>query len=79
MRVLIFLLAFVASAQAKDVMLVLNDQEQAALMQILDVATKANGLQIANNTVAFMQKLQSAPAVVKHTDPTPDEKPDTKE
>jgi len=79
MRVLIFLFAFVISAQAKDVMLVLTDQEQTALMQILDIATKAQGLQIANNTIHFMQQLQSAPAVVSHTDPTSDKKSEDKE
>ena len=41
------------------------------LVQALDVATKAQGLAIADKTLRLYQKLQKAPTVVQQTEPTP--------
>lgn len=66
MRFFILLVALSASAQAKDVMMVLTDQEQAALRHVLDAATKAEGMQVAPVTVYFQNKLNTAMEVVDH-------------
>ena len=55
-------------ASAADHMLVLSDQEMAALYQVLDSATKAQGLQIAPQTVYLLNKMKAAPVVTEHTD-----------
>lgn len=65
------LLALTATAHATDRALILNDDEQAALRQILDAATRAQGIQIAPVTVYLLNKLNSAPAVVEHKDEPP--------
>ena len=51
-----------------DKAVVLSDEEQSALVQILDAATKAQGISIATNTVYFLNKIKSAPTVVPHVD-----------
>jgi hypothetical protein len=58
----------VSRAMAADKALMLNDNEQAALRHILDVATKAEGIAIAPVAVYFINKLDSAPAVVERKD-----------
>jgi hypothetical protein len=52
-------LLLVSTAYAKDINLPLNDQEQAALRQILDIATKAGGLEIAPATIHFAEKIKT--------------------
>ena len=59
------------TANAADKALMLSDAEQAALIQILDVATKAQGIGIAQNTTYFLNKIKSAPSVVPHVDEPP--------
>jgi hypothetical protein len=54
--------------QAKDVMIILNDQEQTALRRVLDSATKSEGIQVAPITVYLLNKLNSAMEVVEHKD-----------
>lgn len=67
--------SFPVQAHAADRALMLTDDEQAAFRHILDVATKAEGLSIAQNTVYFLNKLNSAPTVVPHVDaPAPKSK-----
>lgn len=48
--------------------LTLNEQEVAALAQILDIATKAGGIQVANTTVAMHQKLVAAVQAAQASD-----------
>ena len=55
-------------APAKDVMIILNDQEQTALRRVLDSATKSEGIQVAPITVYLLNKLNSAMEVVEHKD-----------
>ena len=77
MRILFLAIAtllLLTPAQAKDVMLVLNDQEREALKHALDVATKSAGMEIAPLTVYLLNKLNAAPTVVEHTDGKPAEK-----
>lgn len=62
------LIVTLGSASAKDVMLVLNDQEQAALRRVLDSATKSEGMQLAPITVYLLNKLNSAAEVVERKD-----------
>jgi competence protein ComGC len=57
---------------AKDVALILNDQNRAALAQVLDLATKAYGLQVASVTVQLKTLLDAAPEVTQQTPATPD-------
>jgi hypothetical protein len=47
-------------AGAKDISLSLNEQEQAALAQVLDQATRSGGLAATQGTVYFYNKLQQA-------------------
>lgn len=69
MRVFVAVLFFVfaTGAQAKDVALILNDQDQAMLLQLFDGALKADGLKAAN-AVYFWQKLKAAPSIEEHKD-----------
>lgn len=68
MRVFLALLLLSSSASAKDVILVLTEQEQAALRHVLDAATKAEGMQVAPATVYLLNKLNTAPEAVEHKD-----------
>lgn len=55
-------------ASAKDFAVVLNEQERAQLVHALDVATRADGLNIAESTAALFNKIKLAPEVVPHKD-----------
>jgi hypothetical protein len=68
MRILLILIALSTSVRAKDVMIILNDQEQTALRRVLDSATKSEGIQVAPITVYLLNKLNSAMEVVEHKD-----------
>lgn len=79
---IISLLFLSAPACAADKALMLNDQEQAALRHVLDVATKAQGIEIAPMTVYLLNKLNAAgvvteskeiPAQPKAAEPTREE------
>jgi len=70
---LVVVAASTGSASAKDVMLVLNDQEQAALRRVLDSATKSEGMQLAPITVYLLNKLNSAAEVVERKDGAPEQ------
>jgi adenosylcobinamide amidohydrolase len=62
------LLIVTSSVVQADVALILNDLEQKALLEALDVATKAQGLSIAPNTVYLMNKLKAAGTVTDKKD-----------
>ena len=59
---------FSTTAHAADRALVLTDEEQSALVNVLDAATKAQGLSVAQTTLYFLNKIRSAPTVVPHVD-----------
>ena len=70
----------ISHAYAKDVTITLNDDEQKALMTVLDQAVRQGGLTSVPQVWKFVQKLQSAvnpqgavPSVPS-VPPTPDEK-----
>ena len=69
MKKLIFSLIFIAAsmpaAQAKDVALILNDQEQQMMLQAIDATVRAQGVQAASSMLHLLQKLQTAPAVTE--------------
>lgn len=69
---IVFAVLFVTAASAKDVALILNEQQQQQLRGVLDLATKAYGLQVAPTTVELMNALAKAPVVTEHKD---EEKP----
>lgn len=69
--VMIAVLLASAPANAADYMVVVNDQEKQALVEILDEATRAKGLAIAPNTVHFLNKIRSAPVVTERKDDPP--------
>jgi hypothetical protein len=68
---LVGLLVLTTQSFAADKALMLNDDEQTALRQILDVATRAQGLQIAPTALYFINKINAAPSVVPHKDDAP--------
>lgn len=53
-------IALASAAQAKDVTIILNDQEQQAFVQVMDAATRAGGLAATQGTIYFYNKLQTA-------------------
>ena len=59
MRILAVGMLLASAAQAKDINLPLTEQEQAALREILDMATKAGGLSIARATIHFDEKIKT--------------------
>jgi hypothetical protein len=60
-RVILITLLLSFPAQAADKMLILNDQEQAALRAILDTAIHAQGLTaVSRNAFVFSDKLDAA-------------------
>lgn len=65
---LVGLLALITTANAADKALILSDDEQVVFRHVLDVATKAEGLGIAQNTLYLLNKLNSAPVVTPHVD-----------
>ena len=62
-------LTFSVQALAADKALILSDDEQAALRHVLDVATRAEGLQVAQTTLFLLNKLNSAPVVTSAPKP----------
>lgn len=63
MRTLIALAVVLAGTvlvQAKDITLTLNENEVSAFKQVLDVATRAQGMQIAPLAVYLTNKLNAA-------------------
>ena len=74
-RFAFWLILMTSPAQAADHALILNDEEIKVLRQMLDVATKAQGLAVAKFAVYFDDKLANAPAVKEHKDDKPAEPP----
>jgi len=62
------------AAEAKDITINLNDNEQAAFLQILDLAAKSGGLQVATNVAVLYQKVVTAASAADK--PTSAEVPD---
>jgi len=58
-------------AIAAEKALVLTDQEQTALVEILDAATKQGGISVAGKTIYFLNKLNAAPVVTSQTPAEP--------
>lgn len=71
MKSLLALLFLAGPVHAADYMITVNDNEKQALLEILDEATKAKGLGIAQNTMHFAAKLRSAPVVTERKDDPP--------
>lgn len=68
-----------SAAQAKDFALILNDQQKANLATVLDMATKAYGLQVAPVTVDLKRLLDAAPEVTKQSPSDDAEKKEPKQ
>lgn len=66
--------AIATTAQAKDITVTYNDNEQAALVQVFDIALKAQGMSVAQNVMALYQKLLAAanPPKAEDAKPAPD-------
>jgi hypothetical protein len=73
MKYLAILMLLISSAQAADKAVILSDQEQVALRNILDIATKAQGLAIAGDALYFANKINQA-GVVTDQKAVPDKK-----
>ena len=50
----------------------LNENEANALLGLLDIATKAGGLQVAENAIFFVKKIQEAAQINAATSVAPD-------
>ena len=48
--------------QTTHIEVVFSNEERDTLIQLLDIATKAGGLQVAQHALRFVQKLQDPPA-----------------
>lgn len=64
----VFLLLFSVPANAVERAIMANDQEIAALVQIIDEALKAKGVAVAQNSTYWLNKVQSAPIVTERKD-----------
>lgn len=71
------LIALSVPSFAQDRALVLNDQEAAALRQVLDQATRSGDTKFARITVYLLNKLEAAPIVTDHKDDPPEATKDT--
>jgi hypothetical protein len=56
----VFIAVFASAAQAKDIAISLNDEEQRLLLAMIDMAVKSGGLPAARIAVHFEAKLQEA-------------------
>jgi hypothetical protein len=68
---LVVSLSVTSTVSAKDVMIILNETEAQALVQLLDEAVKAKGIVLANNAAVFYEKLKAAPEVKAQTEDQP--------
>lgn len=59
---------------AADRAIVSNDQETAALVQLIDEALKAKGVAVAQNAAYWLNKIQNAPVVTSQKEIKPDDK-----
>lgn len=59
-RALAILFVLSLPASAAEVTITLSDQEQAAMIQLLDTAVKSGGLNNAEAVVYFVKKIQAA-------------------
>lgn len=67
MKTVYLLLVFFVSAPAiaADRAIVLNDNEAAALVQLIDEALKSKGAALAQNAAYWLTKIQNAPTVTE--------------
>ncbi len=74
MRILAFLLMLTAAPSfAADYAVMLNDIERAALIELINEAVKAKGLDIAANGVYLANKIKAAGVVTERKDEPKDE------
>ena len=69
----------VSPAIAKDVALILSDDEQKILYRVLDAATRGQGIEIAPATAYLLNKLRTAGTVTERKDDKPEEPPTPKQ
>lgn len=55
-----FALVLASVSFAREVTITLTDQEQQELINLLDLAVRSSGLQVANSALLFVQKIQDA-------------------
>lgn len=55
-----FALILASVSFAREVTITLTDQEQQELINLLDLAVRSSGLQVANSALLFVQKIQDA-------------------
>lgn len=75
MKYLVLLALFASPASAADYAIILTEQERAAMVEMLDIATRAQGLMITRKTIPLWEKLINAPVVTdqKPADQSPKE------
>lgn len=66
------LCGFLAFAKAADRVVIVNDREAAALVQLIDEALKSKGTAVVQNAFYWLNKIENAPAASV----TPDRKED---
>ena len=72
------LLLLVLPVHAADRAMILNDQDQRDLVQMLDTATRAQGLSIAPTALRLYNKLQTSGVVTEQKPVESKETPDAK-
>jgi hypothetical protein len=70
----LLLLSGLSPANAADRMIIVNDAEMKALMQLIDAAVRANGVQAMGAASMVIDKLNKA-GVVQSQTPVPDAPP----
>lgn len=68
-------LALASSANAKDIVLPLNEREQVVLRELLNIAVKAGGLEVASTAIYFTTKMQQQQNAEQSVPPVPPAEP----
>lgn len=71
----IYALLFALPANAADRAIMANEQEIAALVQLIDEALKSKGVSVVQNSSYWLNKLHSAPIVTERKDDPVVDKP----
>lgn len=75
MRSLAIFFALLIPAHATDYAVMLNDVERAALIDLIDAAVRAKGLDVAPNALYLANKIKAAGTVIETVPPKQQEKP----
>lgn len=69
--VLFILLLLTVSAQAKDYAVIVNENERQEMLNFIDAALKAQGIQVLDQAAIIAAKVKNAGEIVPHVDRPP--------